>query len=115
MRFVQVGHLVYHHILGDAGWQQGGLLAKVHRNALEQQLSGDLIGFHQTWRGNAGQRGYGLRDALVVIQPWLAIAQVQRAQLGAQRDFLQYVFETGATGARWGVNVALDVAPAQAG
>jgi hypothetical protein len=81
------------------------------RDAGEQQLGGGAVGLDQPVGGDAGDGADGLGDALIV-EPGLALVQVQRVELAAQRGFLDDLGEAGAAGAGGAVEIALDVAPA---
>ena len=85
----------------------------VHGDALEQQVGGDPVGFHQFGRADAGDGAHGLGNPLVV-QPRPAIAGVEFRQLGAEHAFLHHLGEAGASRHRRVVDVALYVSPAHA-
>ena len=84
-----------------------------HRDAAQQQVGGGAVGLQQAVGGDAGERGHSLRQAFVV-QPGLAVVQVQGVQLATQHAFLDDVRKCGAVGTAGVVQRTLHVVPAHA-
>ncbi|MCY1354495.1 hypothetical protein D9M69_408740 [compost metagenome] len=84
----------------------------VDGDAPEQQLSDLLVGFHQLAGTHAGNGGQGFGNALL-IQPGLAVAQVDGTQALGQRGPLNHLAEAAAAGGGRIVEAALGVLPVQ--
>ncbi len=83
----------------------------VNLRALEQQLGRRLVDFHQAMALGLFQLFDDAANT-IVIEPWLAVAQVQLPQCRCQSAFEQHLAEVLALGEIGNIRVALNPLPA---